>query len=70
MTAKRSVSERQKHHEAMLKEALSRPGVAEYMKVYQNWQRCDRGLDSYREAVKNLRKTTTTNHFNTSDMLG
>lgn len=69
MNAKRPASERQKRHDAILKEALSRPGVAEYMEVYQNWQKCDRGLDSYREAVKSLRKTTTTNHFNTSDLL-
>jgi len=67
MTTKRSVSERQKHHEAMLKEALSRPGVAEYMKVHQACQRYDRGLDSYREAVKNLLNTTATNRANTSD---
>jgi len=70
MTAKRPVSERQKRHAALLKEALSRPGVAEYMEVYQNWQRCDRGIDSYREAMKGMRKTSTTNHFNTSDLLG
>jgi len=68
MTAKRPASERQKRHDAMLKEALSRPGVAEYMEVYQACQRYDRGLDSYREAVNNLlNTTTTTNHTNTSD---
>lgn len=67
MTAKRPVSERQKRHDAMLKEALSRPGVAEYMEVYQVCQKYDEGLDSYREAVKNMLNTTATNHTNTSD---
>lgn len=67
MTKKLSVSERQKRHVALLKEALSRPGVTEYMEVYQNWQRCDRGLAPYREAVKKMQNTTATNRANTSD---
>jgi len=66
MTEKHPVSERQKRHATLLKDALSRPGVAEYMEVYQNWQKYDRGLDSYREAVKRMQKTTTINRPNTS----
>lgn len=64
MTNKNSNSARQKQHEILLKEALSRPGVAEYMKVYQGWQERDRGLDSYRTATREIVKTSTTDHAN------
>lgn len=66
MTAKRPTPERHKHHAALLEDALSRPGVAEYMEVYKNWQECDRGLDSYREVIKSMQKTITINRPNTS----
>ena len=36
-----------REHDAMLKEAISRPGVREAMEVYQNWKRVDASLDNY-----------------------
>lgn len=38
-------------HDAMLHEALSRPGVREVMKVYENWRRVDDTCDHYRQAL-------------------
>ena len=46
-------------YDAMLQEALSRPGVREVMQVYENWRRTDRGLDTYRRATRQRVKTTT-----------
>ena len=37
-----------KEHDAMLREAMSRPGVREVMAVYQNWKRADVLLDNHR----------------------
>jgi len=67
MTAKHPDSERQKRHAAMLKEALSRPGVSEYMEVYQVWQERDSGLNAYRSATTDIPKISATNHANISD---
>ena len=51
---------------AMLKKALSRPGVREFMGVYGQWQERDKGLDSYRAATKESRQIITTDHANPS----
>ena len=60
----RTDSGHEQEHANMLKEALARPGVREVMDVYQNWQRADHGLDSYREATKESQIITTTAHAN------
>ena len=60
--ASRPTSRREREHAAMLQEALARPGVREFMKVYGDWQEKDRGLDAYRAATKTPARTTTTNH--------
>ena len=57
-------SKRAQEHDAMLKEALARPGVREVMKVYGDWQQADKGLDAYRAASKEGRVVTTTDHAN------
>ena len=51
---------RVQQRDAMLKAALARPGVREFMEVYQDWQKADRGLDAYRSATKEHLITTTT----------
>ena len=62
-TDKRS-SKRAAEHDAMLKEALARPGVREVMKVYGGWQQADKGLDAYRAASRERGIVTTTDHAN------
>ena len=63
MTKRKHVdSKREQEHAAMLKEALSRPGIREVMDVYDGWREKDRGLDAYRAATKMPAYTTTTNH--------
>ena len=61
---KHSESDREQQHAAMLKAALARPGIREVMKVYRGWHERDRGLDTYRSATKEARRTTTTNSTN------
>ncbi len=63
-TAKPQSSNREQEHAAMLKEALARPGVREVMQVYQNYQKADKGLDSYRQATKHSEIVITTDHAN------
>ena len=57
-------SKRAEQHEAMLREALRRPGVREVMEVYDAWQRTDHGLDANRAATKKAVEFTTTDHAN------
>ena len=57
-------SDRAQKHAALLKEALDRPGVYEAMKVYQNWQRADRGLDAYRAATREGHISITSDRSN------
>ena len=66
MTEKHPISERQKRQAALLEEALSRPGVAEMMAVYENWREHDRELDSYRWVTAGTRRFGATNHTNVS----
>lgn len=44
--------------DALFERATERPGVREVMRVYEDWKRVDRGLESYRAAVKWVRHTT------------
>lgn len=59
-----SESKRVQEHEAMLREALSRPGVKEVMEVYKGWLEVDQGLTPYRVATKEPHRITTTNSTN------
>lgn len=61
LTAKEGEEERTRAeaHDAMLQEALSRPGVREFMEVYQNWRKAESGIDHYRRTVKRRGKVTT-----------
>ncbi len=61
---KRPESRREREHAEMLEAALARPGVREAMQVYGGWREKDRGLDVYRSATKEARRTTTTNSSN------
>lgn len=56
---------RVQQRDAMLEAALARPGVREFMEVYQDWQKADRGLDAYRWATKEPLITTTTDRTST-----
>lgn len=50
---------REEAHRAMLQEALSRPGVREFMEVYRNWQEVDKELESYRRAARGRNEIIT-----------
>ena len=63
MTAK-DPSKRAQEQDAMLKEALARPGVREVMRVYEEWRQIDGALDAYRAATKTAPTITTTDHAN------
>ncbi len=60
----RQESQRQQDFEALLAEAQARPGVREAMQAYQNWQKSDRVLDTYRRATNLVPQPTTTDHAN------
>lgn len=64
MTDRSQESGRQREQSALLKEALSRPGVREVMYVYQSWRQLDEGLAAYRSAAKRPETVTTTDHAN------
>ncbi len=59
-------SNRTQEHDAMLKEALSRLGVREVMRVYQNHQEMDKRLGPYCLATKYPGSVITTDHTNPS----
>lgn len=63
-TTKQKQSQREDDREAMLKEALSRPGVREVMRIYQNWKQKDCGLNAYRIATKPHQRVIVTDHTN------
>ena len=58
------LSKLERKHAKMLEEALKQPGVYDAMKVFENWQRADRGLDSYRLATKDGYRITTVDSTN------
>jgi len=53
-------STRAQDHEEMLKAALARPGVREFMQVYGGWKEADRELDVYRAAMRRAGRIVTT----------
>ena len=57
-------SNRQRELDAMLKEALARPGVKEMMKVYHNWANVPRVYESCLQATAPHGRVTTTNRSN------
>ena len=63
-TDSRSESSREQEHAAMLKAALSHPGVRDVMQVYGDWREKDRWLDAYRLTTKEPTIVTTTNFSN------
>lgn len=65
MTKAHHISEREKKFDAMLEEAISRPGVREVMEVYQCWQKQDQALDSYHAATKETPHILTSDRANT-----
>ena len=62
--AKNQKSSRQQKRDALLEEALSRPGVREFMEVYGNWQEANAELDKYHAITRELIITKTTDHAN------
>ena len=64
-TAKHQDSKREQERAAMLKEALSRPGIHEVMQVYQTYKQVDKELNSYRFVTKRRGKViaTTQTHY-------
>ena len=59
-TAKHQDSKREREHAAMLKEALSRPGICEIMQIYQAYRKVDKKLNSYRLVTTRRGKVVTT----------
>ena len=57
-------SDRQRGLDAMLEEALARPGVKEMMKVYHNWVNVSRVYESCLRAMTPHGRVTTTDRSN------
>lgn len=57
----RNVSKREKELAELIEKACSRPGVREFMEVYNIWQEKDRALDAYRLATGRSSWTIATN---------
>ena len=51
---------RQQQNDALLEEAMERPGIREVMRVYGDWKNCDRALETYRKTAR--RGGTSSNH--------
>ena len=45
-------SARAREHDRMLEDALARPGVREFIRVYESWRTRDRALDPYRAMTR------------------
>ena len=43
---------RQRRARALLREAVQRPGVPEVTKVYEDWKRAERAVDSHRTIAR------------------
>lgn len=63
-TATNSDSERVREHDRMLEEALARPGVREFIRVYEGWRTRDRALDPYRAITRRRGRITITDGTN------
>ena len=57
-------SDRQRELDTMLKEAMTRPGVRDMMKVYHGWVNVSRVYQSYLQATTPHGRVTTTDHSN------
>ncbi len=57
-------SRRVRERDALLKKALQNPGIEEFLQVYRDWEKVDRGLDAYRRATKEPSKVITTDNGN------
>ena len=55
---------RTEQQEALLQEALARPGIPEVMRVYGNWKEQDRAQEPYREAMRGRPVIIATDHIN------
>lgn len=65
MNARKSLahlaSDRTRARDELLEAALARPGVREFMNVYQDWREKDKGLDPHRNAMRTSVRTVATN---------
>ena len=57
---------RQQQNDALLEEAMSRPGIREVMAVYGDWKDVDRALESYRKTAR--RGGISSNHSSISGL--
>ena len=55
---------RTEQQEALLQEALARPGILEVMRVYENWKEQDQAQEPYREAMRDHPVIIATDHVN------
>ena len=55
---------RTEEQEALLQEALARPGIRELMRVYGNWKEQDQAQEPYREAMRERPVLIATDHIN------
>ena len=56
--------DRTQAHAMLLEDALERPGIREVMRVYEDWQQADHGLDSFRAITGEPQQIVTTDHAN------
>ena len=57
--------QRQADADALLKQAMERPGIREVMRVYEDWKRADEAMEPYRAAMRPV--GTVTNRTNASE---
>lgn len=63
-TTRRSSSRREQEHKELLERALTRLGIRDVMRVYDNWREKDRGMDAYKAATKQSHRIATTDSSN------
>ena len=59
---------RTEQQEALLQEALARPGIPEVVRVYGSWREQDRAQEPYREAMRGRPVTIATDRINTAPL--
>ncbi len=60
----RDAESRQEKHEAMLREALSRPDIREMTEVYGDWRERDRLLEPFRSMTARRYSASTSDRCN------
>ena len=55
---------RTEEQEALLQEALARPGIVELMRVYGSWKKQDQAQEPYREAMRDRPVIIATDRVN------